>query len=232
MSQSDIVSFPPRKGSKIPPAQRGKRVREALAEKLSGAGEGGEELLNHLRDLVVGPHQRLSEARVEELLDILEEQDDFNRTKLIEIEAGLDDVTSETVDLRQRYDALTGKIEALVQRSDAEKIATRAAFDDAVAKLRDEFDVKVGILAETLKDSLAETETDIQRELTSLSAVVSSNKVESRGLFEQAQTSSLTSLEARIAQWRAEIDDDRKEDMEEVAASLMEIGKRLLKQRQ
>lgn len=166
------------------------------------------------------------------MLDILEEQDDFNRTKLIEIEAGLDDVTSETVDLRQRYDALTGKIEALVQRSDAEKIATRAAFDDAVAKLRDEFDVKVGILAETLKDSLAETETDIQRELTSLSAVVSSNKVESRGLFAQAQTSSLTSLEARIAQWRAEIDDDRKEDMEEVAASLMEIGKRLLKQRQ
>jgi len=206
------------------------KVREALSEQLSGGGSGSEALLNHLRELVVGPHQRLSEARFEELLDILEEQDDFTRMKLFEIEAGLDDVTSEAVDLRQRYDALTSKIDALVQRSDAERTATRNAFDDAVAKLRNEFDVKVGILAETLKDSLAETEMDIQRELNSLTATVSSNKSESRVLFEQVQTSSLTSLETRIAQWRAEIEDDRKEDMEEVAASLMEIGKRLLKQ--
>ena len=44
-------------------------------------------------------------------------------------------------------------------------------------------------------------------------------------MFELAQSSSLNSLESRIAQWRAEIEDERKEDMGEVAAALMEIGK-------
>ena len=93
MSQPDILSFPPRGPKKQPAAPRGNRVKEALRDTLT-ISKGGEQVLTQLRDLLVGPHQRLSEARFEELLDILDEQDTFNRGKFSEIEAGLDDVVS------------------------------------------------------------------------------------------------------------------------------------------
>lgn len=230
MSQSDVVSFPFRaagKTSKAAKSPGGKKVREALNETLT-AVRGGEALISQLREILVGPHQRLSEARFEELLDILEEQDDFNRGKFTEIEAGLDDVASEAADLRDKYDHLTSKIETLTAQAEAEKAATRQAFEDAVGKLRTEFDFKVKILTETLKDSLAETESETQRNLRELTASVKQTQQESRSLFEKAQTSSLDSLEQRIAQWRAEIEDERAEDMEKVAASLVDIGQKLL----
>lgn len=226
MSQPDILSFPFR-GQKKAQNKGGNRVKEALHDTLS-ATRGGEAVLTQLRDLLVGPHQRLSEARFEELLDILDEQDTFNRGKFAEIEAGLDDVAAETSDLRTKYDTLTTRIDSLVQQAEAEKAATRLAFEEAVAKLRDEFDVKVKILSSTLRESLQETEEETQRAIREVSATVLTSRAESRSLFEKAQTASLDSLEQRIAQWRAEIEDERAEDMEKVAASLVDIGQKLL----
>jgi uncharacterized protein YdiU (UPF0061 family) len=226
MSQPDVLSFPSRALKKVK-GQSGHGVKEALKETLS-ATRGGEAVLTQLRDLLVGPHQRLSEARFEELLDILDEQDTFNRGKFAEIEAGLDDVSAEAADLRGKYDTLSNRIEVLVQQAEAEKAATRLAFEEAVAKLRDEFDVKVKILSATLCESLQDTEEDTQRALRELTSSVHTSRAESRTLFEKAQTASLDSLEQRIAQWRAEIEDERAEDMEKVAASLVDIGQKLL----
>ena len=225
MSQPDVLSFPNRGPKKK--GQEGAKVKEALRDTLS-ISRGGEAVLTQLRELLVGPHQRLSEARFEELLDILDEQDTFNRGKFAEIEAGLDDVNAETADLREKYDGLSNRIETLVQQAESEKLATRLAFEEALTKLRDEFDVKVKILSSTLRESLQETDDDLQRAVRELSASVQTTRTESRTLFERAQTASLDSLEQRIAQWRAEIEDERAEDMEKVAASLVDIGQKLL----
>lgn len=230
MSQSDVVNFPPRgKGQRSGAVRQnnGKRVRDAIAETKSN-----ESFLNQLREMVSGPFQRVSEARFEEMLDILAEQDDFARGKFSVIEAGLEDVTTEQVFLRQKYDELNEKVEAIILKADAEKEATHAAFEEALAKLREEFEMKASILSDTLKKSLKDSERETHRALQNLSSSVKNNREESTRLFEQAQSSSLNSLEARIAQWRAEIEDERKEDMGEVAASLMEIGKRLMSQRE
>ncbi len=229
MSQPDILSFPSR-GPKKKQGQGALRVKEALRETLT-ISRGGEAVLSQLRDLLVGPHQRLSEARFEELLDILDEQDTFNRGKFAEIEAGLDDVSAEASDLREKFDGLSTRIETLVQQAEAEKAATRLAFEEAVTKLRDEFDVKVKILSSTLRESLQDTEEETQRAIRELSSSVQTSRAESRNLFEKAQTASLDSLEQRIAQWRAEIEDERAEDMEKVAASLVDIGQKLLNTR-
>jgi uncharacterized coiled-coil DUF342 family protein len=226
MSQPDVLSFP-FGGKKKAQSKNTERVKEALRDTLT-ATKGGEAVLTQLRDLLVGPHQRLSEARFEELLDILDEQDTFNRGKFAQIEAGLDDVSAEAADLRDKYDTLSNRIEALVQQAEAEKAATRLAFEEAMGKLRDEFDVKVKILSSTLRESLQDTEDETQRAIRELSASVNTSRNESRSLFERAQSASLDSLEQRIAQWRAEIEDERAEDMEKVAASLVDIGKKLL----
>lgn len=227
MSQPDVLSFPPRGPKKQQAAGRGNRVKEALRDTLT-ISKGGEQVLTQLRDLLVGPHQRLSEARFEELLDILDEQDTFNRGKFAEIEAGLDDVSAETADLRAKYDTLANRIDTLVQQAEAEKAATRLAFEEAVGKLRDEFDVKVKILSSTLRESLQETDDEMQRAVRELSSTLQTTRNESRVLFEKAQSASLDSPEQRIAQWRAEIEDERAEDMEKVAASLVDIGQKLL----
>lgn len=231
MSTIDIGKFSRQSKPQKPNANRhppgtGSRVREA-----QGDAQSTDAFLNHLREVVTGPSQRVSEARFEEMLDILMEQDDFARSKFYSIESDLEDVVSETGFLRQKYDALHDRVEIVVARSEAERQATQEAFDDALGKLRAEFESKAAILAETLQKSLKETELETRRALTGLSTTVQSNRVESTRLFEQAQASSLNSLEKRIAQWRAEIEDERKEDMGEVAAALMEIGKRMLTQR-
>ena len=197
---------------------------------LHGA-QSNDAFLNQLRDMLNGPYQRISEARFEEMLDILMEQDDFARSKFTAIEAGLEDVVVETSFLRDKYEALQERINIVVERSEAEQAATRAVFDDALATLREEFEAKSVILAETLNKSMKETETETRRALAGLSASVEDNKHESARNFEQAKASSAHSLETRIAQWRAEIEDERKEDLSEVAAAMMEIGKRILAQR-
>jgi hypothetical protein len=112
MSQPDVLSFPSRALKKVK-GQSGHGVKEALKRNPDGHPKGGEAVLTQLRDLLVGPHQRLSEARFEELLDILDEQDTFNRGKFAEIEAGLDDVSAEAADLRGKYDTLSNRIETL-----------------------------------------------------------------------------------------------------------------------
>jgi hypothetical protein len=187
--------------------------------------------LTHLRDMLTGPYQRVSEARFDEMLDILSEQDDYARTKFTAIEAGLDDVVAETGFLREKYDALNERIELVIERAESERQATRAAFEVELAKLREEFEAKSVILADTLQRSMKDTELETRRALDGLSTAVQDNKRESARLFEQAQTSSLNSLEVRIAQWRAEIEDERKEDMGEIAAAMMDIGQRMMAQR-
>lgn len=231
MNVIDVAKFSARSKtqkpvSDRPPSNNGKRVRQAQSD-----AQSTDAFLNHLREMVTGPYQRVSEARFEEMLDILMEQEDFARSKFYAIESDLEDVVSETSFLRQKYDALHERVEIVVERSEAERQATREAFDEALGTLREEFEAKAAILAETLQKSLKETELETRRALTGLSATVQTNRVESTRLFEKAQTSSLGSLEKRIAQWRAEIEDERKEDMGEVAAALMEIGKRMLTQR-
>jgi hypothetical protein len=230
MTAIDVVKFPGRGKAQRPANthhhQNGQRVREA-----QHGAHSNDAFLNYLRDMVGGPYQKLSEARFEEMLDILMEQDDFARSKFSALEGGLEDVAVETTFLRQKYDVLQERIDIVVERSEAERIATRSAFEEALTKLREEFETKAKILSETLQKSLKHTEDETRRALAGLSTTVNDNKQESNRLFELAQSSSLNSLEARIAQWRAEIEDERKEDMGEVAAALMDIGKRMLMQR-
>ena len=76
---------------------------------------------------------------------------------------------------------------------------------------------ELGELDKRLRESLQ----DLAR---SLAQHVSDNDVKRQADREQ----SMTSLEQRIAQWRAEIDDTRRDDMQEVASSMMNIGQRLM----
>jgi hypothetical protein len=46
--------------------------------------------------------------------------------------------------------------------------------------------------------------------------------------MEKERDDSARILDQRIAQWRAEMEDDRREDMDNVATSLMEIGQRMM----
>jgi hypothetical protein len=231
MTAIDVVKHPGRGKTHRPTnthhQKNGTRVRDAQR-----GSQSNDVFLNYVREMVSEPYQKLSEARFEEMLDILMEQDDFARSKFNALETGLEDVVVETNFLREKYDALKERIDIVVERSEAERLATRAAFEESLEKLREEFEVKAAILSETLRKSLKHTEDETKRALAGLSTTVQDNKQESARLFELAQSSSLNSLETRIAQWRAEIEDERKEDMGEVAAALMEIGKRMLAQRQ
>ena len=156
MTAIDVVKFPNRGKNHRPTnahqQKNGTRVRDAQR-----GAQSNDVFLNYVREMVSEPYQKLSEARFEEMLDILMEQDDFARSKFTALETGLEDVVVETNFLREKYDALKERIDIVVERSQAERLATRAAFEDALGKLREEFDVKASILSETLRKSLKHT---------------------------------------------------------------------------
>jgi hypothetical protein len=227
MSNTDVIKFPGR-NKPLKPAQKkqvsakGARVRAAQNE-----AHSNDPFLTHMRDVLTGPYQRISEARFEEMLDILMEQDDYARGKFLALESGLQDVAAETSFLKQKYDALSERIEIVADRTEAARAAIFNAFEESMNKLRQEFEAKSTILSETLVKSLKNAEVETRNALSGLSTTVADNKRETERLYAQVQNSTAQSLEARIAQWRAEIEDERKEDMSEVAAALMEIGKRI-----
>lgn len=203
-----------------------RRVHEAMVDTQSN-----ESFLNQLREMVAGPFQRVSEARFVEVLEIVADQDDYAKGKISAIEARLAELANESSLTRTRTVEIIDMIESLVTKIARDKEQSEHAFSASLRQLRDEFESRASSISDGLEKTFKQSETDMRRAVIGLSDRVQANHGETLHLIEQASASSAKSLEARIAQWRAEIDDYRRQDMGEVASSLMEIGNRLLSQR-
>lgn len=115
---------------------------------------------------------------------------------------------------------------------DDETHVLQEAYSEAVEKLRGDFELRMQIISDTLQRAIKDTETDMRHGLLDLSGSFVAHIADEDKKFEKERERSLTTLEQRIAQWRAEVEDDRREDMQDVAASLVDIGQRLMALRQ
>ena len=195
MSITKVVSFLSGSDAPATSPRAARRIREAAEEPIPL-----EQLVLQLREMFTARHERICEARFDEMLDILDEQKSGTE---IEVKA-----------LAQSIALLDGKVEDDYQ-------LLSEVFRDSLAKTRGELEEKMDSLAKNLRASI----TDVDKALrSSLTSHLADNEVKRQ--HDRDQT--MTTLEQRIAQWRAEIEDLRRDDMEEVASSMMDIGKRLL----
>lgn len=202
MAISKVVSLLSNsKHSNMPPGTAD-RVRRATEEQLPL-----DQMVLQLRQMFTAPHERLCEARFDEVLDILDEQKSATEDEL---------------------DSIGRRIITLNTRLDNDHNLLSEVFGDALTKSRSELEVKLDALSTSLRKSMGELEQRLKDGLQDVTRSLAQHVSDNDAKRKVDREGTLMTLEQRIAQWRAEIDDTRRDDMQEVASSMVDIGQRLM----
>jgi hypothetical protein len=200
-----------------------RRVNDARAEQ-----QPVEDMLLQLREIIVGPYERLSEARFEEMLEIMSEQQDENENRFQTIETDVGEIKVASARMEKLFSTFDLRVDDLAIQVDEKTREVHEAYGKAIHELKGDFALKMEMIAGTLQQCLKDLELETRKELLELSSTLMAHVTdEDKRLLEERDNSSRI-LDQRIAQWRAEMEDDRREDMDNVASSLMEIGQRML----
>jgi hypothetical protein len=207
------------------PADRrpGERVKAAMHER-----GNIEALLGHIRELIVGPTQRLGEARFEELLDILAEQDASNKVKMQALRGEVTENAAGSRRLGELCLAMNDRIGQVDAKVGAGREASKAELEAALMAINEQIEKKCEELEAKTNERIAASARETRREIEALSAALGAHVARTEEMFVQAREVSFASIEQRIAQWRAEIADERRQDMEQMTESLVDIGQRLI----
>jgi hypothetical protein len=181
------------------PSRPGMRVNEAMM-----SNERSEEVLNKLRDLLIGPTQKLADARYGEMVDILEEQD---------------------LSQQENFGALSSQIAELTAGMGKLKTAL-SELQDLYQRANTRHDQQMSELREHVERAL-NAHTEARRDLEELSNTVEEHKAATETGLEKLKANSQVALDQRLAQWRAEREDERVDDLKLVADSFLDIGQRL-----
>jgi len=207
----------------VDPPEPINRLRNAMRETAPA-----ESLMGQLRDIIVGPQTRLSEARFEELLDILDEQKCAATMRFEQVEKHLGETVENTTQITTLLEGQDAEIGQLKLRIDTQVQDLREEQRQALREMRVGLDLNMEALAESLKSRMQQIEITLRSEVLDLTGTVVLHIDDEDRRWEAERGHSLAALEKRIAQWRAELDDGRRNDMQTVANSMMDIGRRLL----
>ncbi len=199
------------------------RMQEAKRESCTA-----EQIVNQLRELIVGPDIRLTEARFLEMLDILDEQKQGVDQRFERFESHLAEALTNASTMTSLLEDQDSQLTALKQRIDEQVRAIREEHKGVLSDLRQGIEKSTESLFERLVGRVVGFENKLRSEFRSLSASFTNHAAEQDKKWESERANSLATLEQRIAQWRAELADERRQDMQQVAAAVMDIGRRLI----
>ncbi|MDE2384440.1 MAG: hypothetical protein KGO53_07465 [Alphaproteobacteria bacterium] len=234
MSITKVVSFPSEAEfpNRLPPFAGGGgsetpssvlRFRQALQDQAPA-----ETLMGQLRDIITGPQARLSEARFEEMLDILEEQKDAATARLDVLEENLGEAVHNASRMTGLLEDQQHDIFALTRKLDDTLKHLRDEQDAALDKLRADLQLGMEMMSDSFKGQVEALEMNMRGGLLDLSSSLVVHIAEEDKRWDRERESARLTLDQRIAQWRAEMEDGRREDREEIANSMVDIGQRLL----
>jgi polyhydroxyalkanoate synthesis regulator phasin len=215
-------------GSKANPKRAGSSLRPGIRVHAARmTNERAEEVLSSLRELLTGPQRKLAEARYSEMVDILEEQDQAQQQNFSQLSGQISELTSGISKLQEAFTDLQQFYDKAHARHDQQLADLRAHVERAMAAQAEEMNMRFNALSETALRSMNESLNACRRDLERLTAVVESNKQTTVQGLELLKSNSMTAIDQRIAQWRAEREDERVEDLKAVADSFSDIGQRL-----
>ena len=182
------------------------RIRQAVEDHVPL-----DQLVLQLRQMSAEPHERLSEARFDGTLDILGQQKAARKDELDSVGRS---VLSPGTRLEEDHQILSG------------------LFSEALAKAKGELEEKIDTVADHLRSAIDEQNHRLRAFLHELSTSFTSHIVEEEIRRDEDRGQVMTALEQRIAQWRAEIDDRRRDGKQDAATSMVDVGQRLMALRQ
>lgn len=187
-----------------------------------------ENLMGQLRDIIVGPQSRLNEARFEEMLDILEEQKLSGDNRLDQLKLSLAEAVDHLVQMEGRLEEQNGEISELRKALEQQAQAMHEEQTVLLPELRNGFEKRLSVLSEVLEKRTVDFETSVRGDLVQLSSSLSRHFSDQDKKWVEERNSTLLTLEQRIAQWRAELADERREDMDQLGSSMVDLGRRIL----
>jgi hypothetical protein len=205
-----------------PPSRPGVRVNEAMM-----SNERSEEVLNKLRDLLMGPTQRLADARYSEMVDILEEQDLTQQQNFGALVSQITELATGVAKLKTAFGDLRDLYEKANARHDQQMAELREHVERALAAHAEEMNARFKTLSDATFENMNSSLAVARRDLEQLSNVVEEHKAAAETGLETLKANSQMALDQRLAQWRAEREDERIDDLKLVADSFLDIGQRL-----
>jgi len=203
-------------------ANTARRVVEADVEPVPLA-----QLVENLRKMINGKHEQVCEARFDEVLEILAEQKGETETRVETLATSIVHLTEDRLGVDKMLGSLNEKLIRTSKRLDDVE-AMEKFYEQALVDSRQEFEVRIDSALDKLHRFVDDFAMRSQRGTNDVAGKLAAHMAEDEKNWMQEREHSLITLEQRIAQWRAEIEDKRKSDMEEVANSIISIGERMM----
>lgn len=204
-------------------ANTAKRVADASVETVPL-----EELVKNMRKMFIGQYEEVTEARFGEVVDIISDQKGQADDRFSSLLTSVNHVKEQQLDFDISMGTVNERI-SKVQENLAHEMKNMMQYcDDMALKIRQEAEFRTNSAFARLENAFGDFSVQSRNGLKSLSDTIGAHITEDDKRWEHHKSSSHTALEQRIAQWRAEIDDARREDMSHVASSMVDIGQRLM----
>ncbi len=125
-------------------------------------------------------------------------------------------------------DGLGRRIVSLNTKLDTEHNILTDVLNDALVKSRDQLEQKIGNLSASLFNKLSELDQRLHGALQDVTTSLAQHRSETDTNRHLDREHTAVALEQRIAQWRAEMEDTRHGDMQEVASYMVDVGQKLM----
>ena len=189
--------------------------------------ERPEEVLGKIRDLLVGPHEKATESRFLEMINILEEQDTSHGKRIGTLGNGLLELNGVVQKMNTANRALEEQFGQNNLRVDQRLADLQKHVEQLLSAHSQEISAQVVNITESRIEGLKSTIASCQRDVGLLWSALEDHRKSTSAGIEAMNASSLAALEQRLVQARAEREDERSADIKLVADSLMDIGERL-----
>jgi dsDNA-specific endonuclease/ATPase MutS2 len=187
-----------------------------------------EELVRNLRSAFVGNYERITEARFEEVVDIISDQKGSTDDRFTSLLNSVNYLKEQQLEFDQSVGALNERFTELSGRISAEIKSVLQYCHDVALETRQEAQLMTKTAVGDLDDSLHDLSTKTRESLATLSNSLATHTTEDENKWEERKAYTHSILEQRIRQWRAEIEDERVGDMNHIANSMVEFGQRLM----
>ena len=200
-----------------------RRVSDAQSEEIPL-----EELVRNLRSAFVGNYERITEARFEEVVDIISDQKGSTDDRFTSLLTSVNYLKEQHLEFDQSVGTLNERFTELSNRISAEIKSVLQYCHDVALQTRQEGEFMTQTAVGDFGNSLRDLSSKTRESLETLSNNLAMHTAEDENKWEQQKTYAHSIVEQRISQWRAEIADERIGDMNHIANSMVEIGQRLM----
>jgi hypothetical protein len=196
-----------------------------------GSGNGAissEQFIDQLREIILAPSAQMAERRFIEMLNVIEDHKAAAERRLDKVDRHLTDSADKATIMAFNIEGHDEDIRVLRQQVGDELQAMRAEQTNLLTEIRQSLDHGSRQFFADMTKRAEDFETAIRNEVYNLSNSLMGHVAQEDRRWEEERQNSAEMMEQLITQWRSERENVRRQDMESLAGSMMDIGRRLM----